>query len=135
VRRRKFITLVGGTAAGWPLAARAQQSTMPVIGYLGVGAPTYLFAVFKQSLAEGGFVEGRDVAIETSSADGRYERLPALAADLVRRQVAVIVAITGSPALAAKGAQQYQLCSMFPMIPSRLVWSPALRSLAAMRPA
>ena len=104
MRRRKFITLVGGTAAGWPLAARAQQSTMPVIGYLGVGAPTYLFAVFKQSLAEGGFVEGRDVAIETSSADGRYERLPALAADLVRRQVAVIVAITGSPALAAKGA-------------------------------
>jgi putative ABC transport system substrate-binding protein len=105
VTRREFITLLGGTAATWPLVARAQQPAMPVIGYLSVGAPpAHLLAVFKQSLAEAGFVDGRNVAIETPSADGRYDRLPALAADLVRRQVAVIVAITANPALAAKNA-------------------------------
>jgi ABC-type uncharacterized transport system substrate-binding protein len=104
MKRRAFITLIGATAA-WPLVARAQQVGLPVIGYLSVGAPpAHLLAVFKQSLAEAGFVEGRDVAIETPSADGRYDRLPALAADLVRRQVAVIVAITANPALAAKNA-------------------------------
>jgi putative ABC transport system substrate-binding protein len=104
MRRREFIAVLGGAAA-WPLAARAQRPGMPVIGYLSVGAPIgHLLGVFKQSLAETGFVEGRNVAIETPSADGRYDRLPALAADLVRRQVAVIVAITASPALAAKAA-------------------------------
>src|SRR6476620_11840984 len=103
MNRRRAITLLGGAAATWPLAARAQA--MPVIGYLSVGAPlAHLLAVFKQSLAEGGFVEGRNVTIETPSADGHYDRLPALAADLVRRQVAVIVAITANPALAAKDA-------------------------------
>jgi ABC-type uncharacterized transport system substrate-binding protein len=105
MRRRQFIKLFGGVAAAWPLAAHAQQLGMPLVGYLSVGAPIERqLAVFKQSLAEGGFVEGRDVVFETPSADGRYERLPALAADLVRHQVAVIVAITANPALAAKGA-------------------------------
>ena len=104
MKRREFITLLGGAAA-WPLAAGAQQPVMPVVGYLSVGAPpAHLLAVFKQSLAEAGFVEGRNVTIETPSADGHYDRLPALAADLVRRQVAVIVAITANPALAAKDA-------------------------------
>ena len=72
MRRRDFVALLGGAAVAWPLAARAQA--MPVIGYLSVGAPgAHLLAVFKQSLAEGGFVEGRNVAIETPSADGRYD--------------------------------------------------------------
>lgn len=105
LKRRELIKLLGGGAAAWPLAARAQQQGMPVVGYLSVGLPPpHLLAIFKQSLAEGGFLEGRDVTIETPSADGRYERLPPLAADLVRRHVAVIVAITANPALAAKKA-------------------------------
>ncbi len=105
MRRRDFITGIAGSVAAWPLAARAQQPAMPVIGYLSVGAPIgHLLGVFKHSLAEAGFVEGRNVAIETPSADGHYDRLPALAADLVRRHVTVIVAITANPALAAKAA-------------------------------
>ena len=105
IERRGFIALLGGATAAWPLAARAQQTAMPVVAYLSVGVPpAHLLAVFKQALAEAGFVEGRNVAIETPSADGHYDRLPALAADLVRRQVAVIVAITANPALAAKEA-------------------------------
>src|SRR5262245_2094212 len=104
LKRRDFIMLLGGAAA-WPLAARGQQAPMPVIGYLSVGAPPqHLLAVFKQGLADAGFVEGRNVVIETPSAEGHYERLPALAAGLVRRQVAVIVPITANPALAAKAA-------------------------------
>jgi putative ABC transport system substrate-binding protein len=77
MRRRDFVTLLGGAAAVWPLAAHAQQPGMPVVGYLSVGALTVdpHLAEFKQSLAEDGFVEGRDVVIETPSANGRYERL------------------------------------------------------------
>jgi putative ABC transport system substrate-binding protein len=107
IGRRKFLAALGGAAAAWSLPGRAQQAAMPVVGYLSVGAPpAHLLAVFKQSLAEAGFVEGANVAIETPSADGYYDRLPALAADLVRRQVAVIVAITANPALAAKDATE-----------------------------
>src|SRR5215831_903005 len=89
IGRRKFLATLGGAAAAWPLATRAQQLPMPLVAYLSVGLPpAHLLAVFKQGLAEAGFVEGRNVAIETPSADGHYDRLPALAADLVRRQVA-----------------------------------------------
>jgi putative tryptophan/tyrosine transport system substrate-binding protein len=95
VRRREFITLLGGAGAAWPLAARAQQASIPVVGLLRStpAAPfTALIAALRQGLGDEGFVEGRNVAIEQRHADNQLDRLPDLAADLVRRQVSVIVA-------------------------------------------
>jgi putative ABC transport system substrate-binding protein len=106
IGRRQFISALGGTTLAWPLAAHAQQSAMPVIGFLHFARPEYTpnAAEFLQGLSESGYVEGQNLALEYRYAEGHYDRLPALAADLVSRRVDLIAAFGPPPARAAKNA-------------------------------
>ena len=123
IERRKFLATLGGAAAAWPLAARAQQPAMPVIGFIHSGTPDGMArsaAAFRSALGEAGFIEGQNVTVEYGWAQGQYDRFPDLAAEFVRRQVAVIAATGGepSPQSAMAATQTILSCSPLTATPS-----------------
>jgi putative ABC transport system substrate-binding protein len=124
MRRRELITLLGGAAIAWPLAARAQQAAMPVVGFLSSRSPAEsagLVAAFRGGLRESGFVEGQNLVIAFRWAEGRYEQLRDLAAELVGIHVAVLLAAGGPPsALAAKAATSTMVSEVGPAEPRRV---------------
>src|SRR5262245_7838506 len=97
IRRREFITFLGGAAVAWPFAAGAQQPALPVVGYVSVATDPDRQVAFRQGLGEAGYSDGRNVTVEYHFLDGKFDRLPAVMADLVRRQVAVIAALGDAP--------------------------------------
>ena len=130
MHRRDFIKVIASSATAWPLATRAQQSSMPVIGYLGPGSvhsDAFRVTGFRQGLKEAGYVEGQNLKIEYRFAEDHYDLLPVMAADLVRHQVAVIVATSASASLAAKAATK-----TLPIVLKRLETRSNLVSLAAL---
>jgi ABC transporter substrate binding protein len=138
MRRRDFISLVGATAATWPLAARAQQAEMPVVGFVHGGSPdARRVAAFRKGLNETGYVEGQNVTVEYHLLDGHYDRLPSLMADLVRRRVAVFATPGGNLTSQAAKAASTTIPIVFGVgtDPVKLgLFSPALRGRAATRP-
>jgi putative ABC transport system substrate-binding protein len=137
MRRRDFITLLGGATAAWPLAAKAQQPRMPAIGFLHAGSPHPPVAAFRRTLAEAGYVENQNVTVEYRYAEGQYDSLSELAADLVRREVTVIVTSPNiNAARAAKAATSaIPIVSWLAMTQSNLVSSPVSIARAATQPA
>ena len=137
IGRRKFLATLGGAAAAWPLAARAQRLSVPVIGFLDtstVADTIYRVSAFRDGLKEAGFIDGHNVAIEFRWAENKFDRLPALAADLVQRQVAVIVGTNTAMRVVRTATSTIRSCSSAAAIRSKVVSLPISAGRVAISP-